>query len=525
MKNLHDTGTWEAVLLTPLHIGDSVELKQNLDFIIGNNHLKVIDQESLLDRLQEYPQAISELGRYGFRLDRFARDYKIQLDAHYTLPIKGNTPQIFRRFIKNAYGRPYLPGSSLKGALRTALWTTLDRSRLPGTRDYRNFENAVKKLQGADPHHDFLRPLYVSDSREILPDGSLEVHEVKFFNIQHNNRTGWKDFSTRTTKNNFADATGMHVEALKAGTVLYAKVCIDRYLQIPQIQNVSGIPKIKGLSSLDEMAKAVNEHSLHIADAEKRFFSQFNGSVAPVITFYEDLISRIDTLSHQEDGSFIVRLAWGSGWRGMTGNWMEEDDLDVIRRKTGLGKNGCPKCQARARWDNRENKLVCMNKTCGHMFTDNEKWFHPVFPKTRRLAMKNGVPCLPFGWVVVRPLSKDIFTMQEHVFYTEKDEESVNESCLAKSTGDTVESASMIRLEPSPAPEPEIATWETATLVWTPNNQTITAASGNKKALVTGKELVPEKYHKKLFVKPKSITATIDVEPIGNGFRIVKIYE
>lgn len=72
--------------------------------------------------------------------------------------------------------------------------------------------------------------------------------------------------------------------------------------------------------------------------------------------------------------------------------------------------------------------------------------------------------------------------------------------------------------------EPQIETWESANLVWTPNNHTITAASGSKKAFATGKELVPEKYHKKLFIKPKSITATVNVEPIGNGFQITKIY-
>jgi hypothetical protein len=77
---------------------------------------------------------------------------------------------------------------------------------------------------------------------------------------------------------------------------------------------------------------------------------------------------------------------------------------------------------------------------------------------------------------------------------------------------------------PKTAPEPEIETWKSATLVWAPNNQTITAVSGDKKAFANGKEVVPEKYHKKLFIKPKPVTATVDVEPIGNRFRIVKIY-
>lgn len=71
---------------------------------------------------------------------------------------------------------------------------------------------------------------------------------------------------------------------------------------------------------------------------------------------------------------------------------------------------------------------------------------------------------------------------------------------------------------------PQTDIWENVTLTWSPGNQLITATASNKKATVTGKDLVPEELHKKLFGKKKRAQASrIVVEPIGNAFKIVKI--
>jgi hypothetical protein len=65
--------------------------------------------------------------------------------------------------------------------------------------------------------------------------------------------------------------------------------------------------------------------------------------------------------------------------------------------------------------------------------------------------------------------------------------------------------------------------WDNALLKWTPNDQTIHAIYKDKKAFAKGKELVPEGIRKTLIEKKKSITAKVEVKPIGNGFEIIKI--
>lgn len=69
--------------------------------------------------------------------------------------------------------------------------------------------------------------------------------------------------------------------------------------------------------------------------------------------------------------------------------------------------------------------------------------------------------------------------------------------------------------------------WKGATLDWNPGNQMLTAQSGKKKAFCKGRDLVPETLQISLTKKKKKgpVTANVTVEPIGNAFGIVKVEE
>jgi CRISPR-associated protein Cmr6 len=76
----------------------------------------------------------------------------------------------------------------------------------------------------------------------------------------------------------------------------------------------------------------------------------------------------------------------------------------------------------------------------------------------------------------------------------------------------------------SEEPTPHRETWDKANLTWNPGNMTLTATSGDKKATCKEKDLIPEIFHKKLFEKRKSVTAIVEVEPVGGKkYRIIKI--
>jgi len=81
---------------------------------------------------------------------------------------------------------------------------------------------------------------------------------------------------------------------------------------------------------------------------------------------------------------------------------------------------------------------------------------------------------------------------------------------------------------PSEQVAPKKTIWNDVTLTFTPNNGEITASCQSKKATVCGKnrkKLVPKRLHKKLFEKKKrAVAEKVEVEPVGNAFRILKIY-
>ena len=108
----------------------------------------------------------------------------------------------------------------------------------------------------------------------------------------------------------------------------------------------------------------VNRHTLELVNRELAYFSEYKPVTGPVVAFYENLQKKILELA-QTSGSCILRLAWGSGWKGMTGDWMDETTLQGVRKEKRLGREGFP------------------------------------FPKTRRLAVKDGQPCLPLGWILL----------------------------------------------------------------------------------------------------------------------------
>ncbi|WP_457572159.1 type III-A CRISPR-associated RAMP protein Csm5 [Desulfovulcanus sp.] len=411
MSEKNKTLTLELTLLTPLHIGDGEELYSNIDFIVDKNTLKIIDIDDFLAELKATnPQAISEIAQSEFNLHKFILNYHLNVTPKYTLLFNGRSkPSSVRNFIKNAYGQPYVPGSSLKGALCTALWTTLPRCHVASAKDnYRVFKNETNNLAGS-PHEHLLRPLQVSDSQTVSPDESLMVCEIKFFNLKNNAEAGWKNFASRQkeTVTDFTMAGGIYVEALKQDTRVFVQIGLDSFLLAEPVRRLGRIKQCSALKDFSSMANVINQHSLRIVRRELEFFSRYKEGNRPAL-FYKKLENKIKELIGSR--SFIIRLAWGSGWRGMTGDWLDDEEVKVVRKAVNLGKTACPLCKSiRVRKDKKDNQYVCLRNGCGHRFSKDGLWLFPEFPKTRRLAMHNGFPCLPLGWVMVRPMEKEAF--------------------------------------------------------------------------------------------------------------------
>lgn len=181
---------------TPLHIGNGRSLSPYTDFVVGNDgKVYLIDSQKLNDQLvavgdeavDEYVSQIMGCRQPGgvFSLKQFLEKYKIDYrqiakfvwETH--APIQNETIQ---ETIKST-SKPYIPGSSIKGAIRTALlyfhrkeegysWEAAIKDIFgKGVKKSPNGEDIFGRYQ-----NDVLRHLHVSDSS---PLPSEEVGLVK----------------------------------------------------------------------------------------------------------------------------------------------------------------------------------------------------------------------------------------------------------------------------------------------------------------------------------------------------------
>ena len=141
------------------------------------------------------------------------------------------------------YSKPYLPGSSLKGAIRTAL---IEETLSQGKKE--EFEEAIRaslasedvskphlsdKAEEAvwakDPHHDPLRGLRVSDSAEVSPSDYLTISDVRVmgFNLDPP-KLFWEQLGRRGWHHDTPDeATRIFLETLTPRTILEGELVRD----------------------------------------------------------------------------------------------------------------------------------------------------------------------------------------------------------------------------------------------------------------------------------------------------------
>lgn len=134
---LHYTLTLTAI--GPVHIGSGEEISKKECLYLSNERkvyildpMKVFNGMKKLKLLKDYEKFLLESSMKNFTY--FVNDYKISpLEykswAAYILPLDNvynmNESDNIMAFVKDPYGMPYIPGSSLKGAIRTAVQNTM----------------------------------------------------------------------------------------------------------------------------------------------------------------------------------------------------------------------------------------------------------------------------------------------------------------------------------------------------------------------------------------------------------------
>lgn len=166
----------EFTTIGPAHIGDGNKLGKADYFRLDNNTVAVLDVARFIDALSDkdfdtFCAFLENPAKRGFQ--DFLDEHKhLETAARKSVAYKLSTKLTANKrgdyqyfdvyaFIKDAYGNPYVPGSSVKGVLRTALLTALlqqkDRSDLRKLAD--EGVRKAKHAKGSDAKKPFAREL------------------------------------------------------------------------------------------------------------------------------------------------------------------------------------------------------------------------------------------------------------------------------------------------------------------------------------------------------------------------------
>lgn len=346
--------------LAPLHIGSGrPALRKGIDFVGFNRAIYVFDTARVIDYVVGDDPALLERVTQAVNLASFLREQDFRERPDLSLYRLAGAPSVdeVRPQIKDVFDRPFLPGSSLKGAIRTALVESallaraapLDQRRLGDNPKYaaQELERDVAgrgERPSQAPNYDLFRTLRVADS---APDerAALSLSNVRVWPAGP------------------GGGIPIDTETVAAGARFSASLAIDEYLFSAHAARLGFAPR-RGL--IDGLAATCREHARARIAAERAFFDR-RPEAALVAGFYADLERQLAACG---EGSFLLQLGWGAGWRSKTvARGLERGEaLAAIVRRYRL---------------------------------DRGRGHGGVFPATRHLVFEQNRPVSPLGWLRV----------------------------------------------------------------------------------------------------------------------------
>lgn len=367
-------------IISPVHVG-SGDPVQNKWLSWAGGRVSLLDEEKLLGEIvaRELEPAFEVfcLDPHQRQPDEFLRQHNIPLRAvtAYELPCP-REPNRLLPFIKTG-GRPYLPGSSLKGALRSSLLRAFvlageqnhraaqdelqtavgRRTPSPGQRLetllYTGTQEGRAPAPGQRPNYDLLRALGLSDS-DPLALTDLQVRPVKIISTRPQNRMEAKPFT-------------IYPELLKPGVTLRVRAWFDRSLFEPDHL---------GLKQRQPWAQDFAGHcrasAQNLLTQEQTFYDRHNET---------DLAAwcraRLDQLAQCGPHACLLPIGWGTGYDAKTVTDLFERDLFEAALETYKNTHGLGRPQ-----NKRQNR-----------------WLGPpLSPKSRRVTTWQRKK-VPLGWV------------------------------------------------------------------------------------------------------------------------------
>ncbi|MGQ9485642.1 MAG: type III-A CRISPR-associated RAMP protein Csm5 [Desulfosoma sp.] len=389
-------------VLSPIHIGTREGALLPMEYLYHQGSIWVVDesklgrfllQRNLMDQfIQEaFSKNLKKHGLSGF-FERHARNAPLnQLApevAAYSVP--GGQPDMgeFRPFVRDGFGRVYIPGTSIKGVLRTAyLYAVLKNEashtqsgphprereiegRINGLKTERNRERAKKFLSaelqrnllqswdlacgGSEQNRDILRCLKVRDAYPLNDKVQTRVIPISFLSKRSDGTHYWSQ-----KPRGGGDLT-VWVEAVVGGTFVTEILWDQRLYEAFQRENPKkSLPFSRTPSPKEFLILAMKMNKDFLAHETAFFGSKGVSEAGLVRSWYEK--------TKEKTKGALFRIGFGSGMLSTTVNLL---------------------------WSEKLRQEI--RNVCGH-----DRGTEPA-PKSRRVWVKSEKECVPMGWAEIR---------------------------------------------------------------------------------------------------------------------------
>jgi CRISPR-associated protein Csm5 len=337
--------------ITPVHIGSGRTLMKNMDFFhfsnIGNRPIAIIDENKILEligknNLPQWMQCIEKRQdlRQQFQVLKNIEPSQI---AKRIIPLSEN-PNKYELYehIHNASARPYLPGSSIKGAIRTGIIAYLIQQEKKFVQNKNNLGNFNQRNNCFEYKDSKIIKHFVADDAEEkqqnkdifrflhIGDAVFQRTEAIMVNTFSLKENGWEK----------REALSQWTECIPSGEKSALRInfpeqtLYNRKEQEVQNKITGFIGKNHPLLKAKELFKIINQHTKYLLNEEIDFINQQNDIA---LENYAIALNKILKIAEDcGENSCVLRVGKHSGFQFMTGGWqhelMEKNSLNDLKR-------------------------------------------------------------------------------------------------------------------------------------------------------------------------------------------------
>ena len=346
MEN-NDSAKLYIHILSPVHVGGGQEKYwvNGVHFLYDRDGkaVKVFDLEKLGeflsgDEINQYTNAL-EKGTVGAFFDHLVNTRKVpfsEFSKDYFLPYQPEGE--IKTMIRTGLGVPYIPGSSIKGAIRSAIfsWAYHNEPMFQNQIDHLNqsydkwrLGNKMDEALFGKIENNLMRFIQVTDA---MFSKTMLVN-TKVFNLYGDRNDpewygGWKHAQTGRTDEDFrALGFSSTYETLEINDwapfrMKTNKTIWDLMGKYPEIKRPANGSLIMGGTPIEKLFGMINFATRKYIQSEIEFFEAFPAEKSDsIVAELEDTLNVIPG----DNKSCVLKMGAGTGFHAITGNWQYAD--------------------------------------------------------------------------------------------------------------------------------------------------------------------------------------------------------